>query len=513
MSMAASQADRLSAQAPASSEAGTARSPWTFLLFIPPALLCGLSWLTGGSPMLTDMGFLTLTFICGVLFFVELVRFPQRYGLGGMVLYGGTLLWLSHDYFVNWLGAPYTSPTIAFDAEVVAKSAWFHCLFIMMMVAGMQIPLGQRILNIVKRLPEPTTYDFYLWLVLLSWCVGVLPFVFFAEESFFRAIWLSMMSMRSGGGVTWTVGRTGNVTTTWGSYVTVPFILGTVGGQLAAFYAILFARGWRKYIAWFVWAFWFAIAFGSGTRGAVAFIGLPVIFLVFLKYQSYAALMYRRVSKRAFIVTGVVAALVLLTVQIQTYTRTSLAGDSHVTARDLATLQGNAMFTEGLLVFELVPQEEDFFYSRFPGEKVVAPLPVVAYYFATGPVPRMIWKDKPIDPAWEWYNAVYLGKPTGQEGTTIAQGLVGYWYLRFGFIGVIEGGLLFGWLLVMAERLLRQAERRPLRLLLALGLAAWLFRCFRGMNYHDLYPLLIATAVLVIVIMVQRTFSPRRAAT
>jgi hypothetical protein len=512
MSTVVGQMDQETINARAAYAAGAARSPWTFLLLLPSALLCGLSWLAGGIAMLTDLGFLSLTFICGVLFTLEMVRFPKRFGIGGMVLYGGVLLWFSYDYMTNWMGARFTAGNIAFNAVTVAKAAWFHCLFIMAMVVGLRIPLGRTLLNIVKRLPEPTTYDFYLWLVLLSWCVGVLPYVFFAEESFFRAIWLAMTSMRSGG-VTWTVGRAGNVTTTWGSYVTVPFMLGNVGGQLAAFYAILFAHGWRRIVAWAIWGFWFAIAFGTGTRGEVAFMGLPVILLVFLKYQSVAAAMYSRVSKRAFVVTGIIAAFVLLTVQFQSYVRTTAVGDRHVTARDLVALQGNAMFTEGLLGFELIPRRADFFYNRFPGEQILAPIPVVTYYFLIGPVPRMLWHNKPIDPAWEWYNAVYLGKTSGEEGTTIAQGLVGFWYLRFGFMGVLQGGLLFGWLLAMAERLLREAERRPLRLLVALGIAAWLFRCYRGMNFHNLYPLLIAVAAVAIAIAVQRVMSPQRSAT
>ena len=48
------------------------------------------------------------------------------------------------------------------------------------------------------------------------------------------------------------------------------------------------------------------------------------------------------------------------------------------------------------------------------------------------------------------------------QGTTISHGLVGHWYFPYGWAGVIEGGLLFGWLLVVGERALVKNLNRPL---------------------------------------------------
>src|SRR5208282_1100028 len=105
----------------------------------------------------------------------------------------------------------------------------------------------------------------------------------------------------------------------------------------------------------------------------------------------------------------------------------------------------NAMFSEGLLGFMYIPDQQNYFYNDFPGEMVIAPIPHFILWAAIAPMPRAIWTSKPIDPSWKWYNAISTGRSTlgggAAEGTTISEGIVGYWYFRFGLPGVIEGGI------------------------------------------------------------------------
>src|SRR5436305_1621464 len=75
------------------------RSIFLPLPFLIPTAICGVSWLAGGMGLLTDAGFLLLTVFCGMFLLLEILRFPRRYGIGGMVLFGGTLIWFCHDYF------------------------------------------------------------------------------------------------------------------------------------------------------------------------------------------------------------------------------------------------------------------------------------------------------------------------------------------------------------------------------------------------------------------------------
>jgi hypothetical protein len=92
------------------------------------------------------------------------------------------------------------------------------------------------------------------------------------------------------------------------------------------------------------------------------------------------------------------------------------------------------------------------------------------------------------------------------EGTTIAQGLVGHWYFRFGTAGVIEGGLLVGWLMGVSERLLQRASGRPMTILAAVGLASWLFREYRSFYFIELYGPLIGIGTFILFVRLLRLF-------
>src|SRR3954470_10209716 len=77
---------------------------WRYLavLFAIPTLFCGLSWVMGGVAFLTDAAFLLLTILCLSGLLREMVVFPKRFGIGGILLFGGVLVWFSHDYLWNW---------------------------------------------------------------------------------------------------------------------------------------------------------------------------------------------------------------------------------------------------------------------------------------------------------------------------------------------------------------------------------------------------------------------------
>lgn len=480
------------------------RSPYTPLVFLPSTLLCGLSWISGGISTMTDIGFLLLTLVCIALMIVELVRFPRRFGIGGFVLYGGVLIWFCHDYMQNFFGQATSHKGLGFPPDIVAKTSFFHCLFIFMMSIGLLLPVGRWLRKTLNWVPEPTNDSFYLWIVLFMFVVGLSPYVLFTVDPWYVSIWKDMIGGRSGG-ASWTVGRTGNINTSWGGYVAQIQQIGKVGGQFAVFYALLLARRpTGKIIGWSIWTFWLLMAFGSGTRSQVAFMALPAIALIYLKYQAQAAAFFRSLSWRAYLGAGALAIVVVFLIQFQAMFRNTSYLEADLADVKLTQLEGNSMFSEGMIGYGVIPQEKDFFYNRFPGEMLIRPLPQTLFNFLIGPIPRVLWTNKPVDPVWEWYNAAYLGTSDGREGTTIATGLVGSWYFPYGFPGVIQGGLLVGWLLALCERILQNAQGRALVILLALALADWLFRIFRAMNFSDLYMLMIGWSVMFGLIYIQR---------
>ena len=130
-------------------------------------------------------------------------------------------------------------------------------------------------------------------------------------------------------------------------------------------------------------------------------------------------------------------------------------------------------------------------------------MPETLLYFLLHPIPRALWHDKPSDPAMIWYNQVVAGT-NGLEGTTISQGLAGHWYLRYGIMGVIEGGMLVGWLMCMAERTLQRAQGRPTTILFSLCLSVWLFRIFRNFYFLELWPMLIAFFLFALIVRISK---------
>ena len=93
--------------------------------------------------------------------------------------------------------------------------------------------------------------------------------------------------------------------------------------------------------------------------------------------------------------------------------------------------------------------------------------------------------------------------------TTVSGGAVGAWYMRYGPGGVVEGGLVYGWLMGVAERALRRTRGRPIKVMFALAFATFLFRCYRDLAWHNLYGIMIGGVVIWVI--VRLFFGARRA--
>jgi hypothetical protein len=161
------------------------------------------------------------------------------------------------------------------------------------------------------------------------------------------------------------------------------------------------------------------------------------------------------------------------------------------------------MFSEGLLGYLLVPDVRPFVYAAdFPGEGFIVAIPRTAFDLVIGIIPRALWHDKPVDALWEWYNNVYQG--SGRNGTTISKGLVGSWYFKYGIGGLIEGGVLMGWLMGLSERALQHSEGKPIHILFSLAFATWIFRTYRDFIFIDLYGIVLGGICLYFMIPMMR---------
>ncbi len=478
------------------------RSKQQWVPFLIPMLLTGMSWMSGGSQDLTDLGFLCFTILSAVYLIGEFMNFPRRFGIGGLVLWGGVLCWFCQDYFTHWFHHDYISqPSVG--PTVVAKAAFFHVFFVMMMSIGLSIQRGVWAEKLLLAVPDPGGARFYLFVMLALAAFGISPYFLFTSEPWYVSIYHAMFAGWTGGPA-FTVYRTGNLNYNWGGYVAQIMQVGEVSGILSIVYTILIAPTLLlRLLGFTIWVFYAMVAFESGRRGNIAFNVLPPIAILFIKYQARAAMVFRKFSLKAFLICGALTVVMQYIVQFQGTFRSSGYEGADLSQLSLTTNQGNTMFSEGLLGYALIPDAVPFFYSdRFPGEGFVLAMPKTAIDVVVGIIPRALWHDKPVDELWEWYNNAYAG--SGRNGTTISKGLVGSWYFKFGLGGIIEGGMLVGWLMGVSERALQNSGGKPIHILFSLGFATWLFRTYRDFLFTDLYGLFLGGLCLFILIPLLR---------
>lgn len=485
-----------------------------FLLFLFPVFFCGMSWMMGGIPALTDAGFVTLVMISLGMIIRELILFPRRFGIGGLLLYIGCIGWFGYDYIVHWMGVDFRATNQTFITRaVVAKAAFYHCLFMAFATIGLTMPAPKRSLRIMTRLPEAKVVSAYLLVIAICFVVGTLPYFAFVRGSGIKAILNSMISGRTDL-VQWTVGRTGNANYSWGGYLAYTLLTGQVGAQLALFYAMIISRNLiAKAFCWSYWLLYVGFAFGSGTRGQVAFMFMPLCILIYLKHQLIAASLLQKISLKAYIFSGFTVLALLALFQTQIRYRNVGFQDLSIKDVSMTEIEGNAMFSEGLNGWAVIPDSGgNYLTNDFFGAGLIMPLPDTLWRFVLGGIPRTLWPNKPFDRLGAWYNHIVSGRDINDpEGTTFATGLVGDWYFRYGILGVIQGAILFGWLCRLFELSLLGNLQRPFGLLVSVGMGVCIFRFFRNFTPVTFYPLFIPVVVMSFMIIFINLFISRPA--
>ncbi len=506
----------------------SARPKW---LPVGPALCmipAGLSWLAGGIPAVTDISWILMSLVCGFYLILELKAFPDRLGVGGLVLFAGVLGWFCWDYFLNWssFGSGAYSLALRFGGgpDVLAKATFGHMLLITMATIGLLISWGGWLPRLIAKTPQPANPRVLLTIIVAMFLFSLLPYFLFTNVPWHQAIWESITTLRAPGrgthGGIWTVGRTGRLNVAWGGYVATWLELGMFAAVLAAFYALYMTRYWpTQALCWLMWVYALNKGLTSGSRGEVLQVAAPALALLFIRYQAKLleySHWFRARPFKAYIVCVVLLLFFYGIMQLQAYNRYAGSGRLTEASLDLEqylTPQGNAVFSTSLPIFELVPQSRDFFYNRFPGEAWLRPIPQTAFEFVIAPIPRALWHNKPTDKAIDWYN-IQMGGAVhfGAKGATLAQGLAGSWWLRYGFAGLIEGGLLFGWLLFVIDRAILLSRHKPLILIISLALAAFMFRSFRDLRWFQLHDFIVGVAALWALSLFTKRLRPERPA-
>jgi len=461
-----------------------------------PVVFSGMSYLAGGVQFLTDLSMVSLSVICAVFLLNEFRLFPKRFGVGGIIFFGGILNWFCLDYLTNWLNADFRNPAIPYPPATVAKAAFFITLFVAMMSLGFNSNFGRKFEKIFAFVPEPANGSLLFVLGLCGVALGLVPYAFFTQHAFPVAVWREI----SGQSVYWTVGRTGSLNYSWGGYVAQLLDVGSVAAILLAVHAVLHRPGlFRAIICWMAWAFFSIYSFNTGRRGILLAMIIPVAAIVFIKYQSLKSMRGGQWSFRAFLYGGIFIAILFVFIQIQTQFR-----GRHLRSVDIGDVQmtkiaGNTMFSEALDGWHTIPDQRPFFFNSFPGEGLIRCLPETFFRFVIHPIPRALWTNKPIDPAWAW-RAEASSSGAALQGTTTSTSLVGWFYFRFGAAGVLQGGLLIGWLMRRAECALQYADGRTMVMLFSLAFSGYLFRAYRDLTFLELYTIIIGAIPIWILV-------------
>lgn len=483
---------------------------WTIpVLSCIPLIFFLLSYMAGGLGFANSIGMLMLLAIVIGGLLNEAWNFSTRFGVGGLCLYGGTFIWLLHDYLTRYLT---NSPEIyGFSNWAVTKACVSVGLFFTFASVGLKLTIGRKVERFFIRLwPESRSTGLLFGVAIAAFIFGVSPYFLFTRVPFYEAMYLDFIKGYGDAGTHWTVGKTGgNINFNFGAYIAQMFDVGALGSLLAVFLVLMRRMGPLATIAAVgMLSFWMLRAFGTGARGHLLYLVLPVLAGFFMRQHILAAWQGRRFSTAAYglIIGGLTLILIAFTYQAGLRDR----GFSDIFNFSLTDfrIDGNAMFTESLDGYMVIPESTPPFYNRWPLEGVIRPVWDLVYWFVVGPIPRAVWTSKPIDGVWLWYNELLMRTTMSGEslaGTNITQSYPGHFFFRYGFAGVIQGGLFFGLLAGIAERILKGSRGRILAMLFALGLTTWLFRSFRSPDFQNMYPMLIGlTAVSLLALPFDR---------
>jgi hypothetical protein len=214
----------------------------------------------------------------------------------------------------------------------------------------------------------------------------------------------------------------------------------------------------------------------GGTRSWIALAWLPTI------------LAWIAVTVRQNLTLTRVAACLLAIAMVQFIFETARAWRSvgwsldRIFSTDLSKLHfDNDSFTDVAMSHEFVPRSHHYFGF---GD---------VWAFVSHPIPRFLWKNKPVSPILMFYNdKVYHGF-LGNRGNKLPSH-IGQAHMSFGATGVVLLGALSGYLSALASVLM--GSQATSRLHLGALVAVWWFLMARGIYPGWTYPIVFVIVVL-----------------
>jgi oligosaccharide repeat unit polymerase len=223
------------------------------------------------------------------------------------------------------------------------------------------------------------------------------------------------------------------------------------------------------------------LSIDSGTRSLSMLVILPSIVIFLIKKIEIKGIF------KSFVIFSLLVIVFLFILQVQVVMRGDLKWESMLV--NILLLGGSIdYFIETLYSTLLVPARHDYF------------LEFDLIYFATFPIPRFIWYDKPVSDIVWFYTSQRWGFDLFTDTGNIFPGLVGQYYMSWGYAGPVIAGGLYAFIARILDRNIFVAKHSNDIFLYSLYLmyGAWLFLAFRNFSPGFLFPVLMAHFIIIL---------------
>jgi len=226
------------------------------------------------------------------------------------------------------------------------------------------------------------------------------------------------------------------------------------------------------------------VFFDQGTRSLTAIMLLPAALLLFIKTWG-------RSKRKATVVLLVGALILFIVLQFQLLFRSDYTRDriSGLILESWTTLGGTTdYFTETALAVELVPAYHDFFRES------------ALVQFVVSPVPRFLWNNKPVAQVAWFYTLMRWGTNIYTDRGNTFPGIVGQYYMSWGWFGPIMLGIIFAFASTKCDRFLLRVSpfENPYSFAVGAMFAVWLLVSYRFLSPGFLYPVACAACIVAV---------------
>jgi len=317
---------------------------------------------------------------------------------------------------------------------------------------------------------ETTKLYFSKRLIALFVTLGISPFFFYGSGDLVSNF-LSNLLARNSGYVAFSSGGLGNENPLMILFIQIlpatTVILGIV---------VINLRGYKRLITSLIMLTMMLLFITLGGRGGVVFVSLSIIFYYLYQNESnYFPI--KKILSLFFVI--------ILVLSYQINSREFNQNDSR------SALDGSSLNRELAFISEHYDEKIRFTDSDNLFESVIYPIPETLILLITNPIPRIFWKNKPFDESFGDYNMLRLGTNGYSTGSNITPTIPGRYYLKYGLIGVLEIGLLIGFLWsYISNKIFLSLNKKGLLLLIPITLSVTFFVSARDYAPGKFYPVL-----------------------